>query len=51
MPYWNHDLNKLHNKLNAARDLAEAVPTSENNTAQNQLNAKFIRERNDDLDD
>ena len=46
-PYWNNDLNKLHNKLNTARVVAESVPTSENNTALKQVNAKFIRARND----
>ena len=46
-PYWNNYLDKLHNKLNTARDVAESEPTSENNTALKQVNAKFIRARND----
>ena len=46
-PYWNNDLDKLHNELNTARDVAESEPTSENNTALKQVNAKFIRARND----
>ena len=27
-PYWNNDLDKLHNELNTARDVAESEPTS-----------------------
>ena len=46
-PYWNNDLDNLHNELNTARDVAESVPTSENDTALNQVNTKFIRTRND----
>ena len=46
-PYWNNDLDKLHNELNTARHVAESEPTSENNTALKQVNAKFIRARND----
>ena len=46
-PYWNNDLDKLHNELNTARDVAESEPTSENNTELKQVNAKFIRARND----
>ena len=46
-PYLNNDLDKLHNELNTARDVAESEPTSENNTALKQVNAKFIRARND----
>ena len=46
-PYWNNDLDKLHNELNTARDVAESEPTSENNTTLKQVNAKFIRARND----
>ena len=46
-PYWNNYLDKLHKELNTARDIAESVPTSENNTALKQVNAKFIRARND----
>ena len=46
-PYGNNDLDKLHNELNTARDVAESEPTSENNTALKQVNAKFIRARND----
>ena len=36
-PYWNNDLDKLHNELNTARDVAESVPTSENNTSLKQV--------------
>ena len=43
--YWNNDLDKLHNELNTARDIPESVPTSENNTALKQVNAKFISAR------
>ena len=42
-----NDLDKLHNELNTARDVAESEPTSENNTSLKQVNAKFIRARND----
>ena len=34
-PYWNNELDKLHNELNTARDIAK------------QVNAMFIRARND----
>ena len=46
-PYWNNDLDKLHNELNTARDVAESVPRFENNTALKQVNAKFIRAMHD----
>ena len=44
-PYWNNDLENLHNELNTTRDVAEYVPTSENNTALKQVNAKFTGAR------
>ena len=40
-PYWNNDLDKLHNELHTARDVAESEPTSENNTALKQVNAVY----------
>ena len=46
-PYGNDDLDILHNELNTARDRAEYIPTSVNNTALKQVNATFIRARND----
>ena len=46
-PYWNIDLDKLHNELDTASDIAEYVPTSANNTALKQVHANFIRARND----
>ena len=45
--YWNDNMYKLHNDLNTARDIAYYVPTSEHNTALKQVNARFIRARND----
>ena len=46
-PYWNNDLDKLHNELNTTSDGAESEPVSKNNTALKQVNAKFIRAGND----
>ena len=35
----DNDLDKLHNELNTAGDIAEYVPTSENKTALKQVSA------------
>ena len=45
-PYWNEDLNNKHNELTTARNLADVVPSIENNTALKQANAKLIKTRN-----
>ena len=46
-PYWNEDLNKKHNELTKARNLSDVAPSIENNTALKQINAKFIKTRNE----
>ena len=46
-PYWNEDLNNKHNELTTARNLADVAPSIENNTALKQVNAKFIKIRNE----
>ena len=46
-PYWNEDLNNKHDELTTARNLADVVPSIENNTALKQANAKFFKTRNE----
>ena len=44
-PYWNEDLNNIHNELTTSRNLADVAPSFENNTSLKQVNAKFIKTR------
>ena len=46
-PYWIEDLNNTHDELTTARNLADVTPSIENNTTLKQVNAKFIKTRND----
>ena len=46
-PNWNEDVNNKHNELTTTRNLADVAPSIENNTALKQVNAKFIKTRNE----
>jgi hypothetical protein len=42
-PFWNKDLENLHQKVSDARDVMEATPTDTNVIAHNQAKADYTR--------